>query len=314
MKRWLPLCLGLVLAASLASCATVDLVPADVSMPAARAALAPDVRFFYDALADEGDWILIEPFGYVFRPRVNFVSWRPYEQGFWVPSDVYGWTWISTEPFGWATYHYGQWIYDRFDGWVWIPGSEWGPAWVAWQEGDGFVGWAPLGPVGATGYDAVPGGAYTYVPMGQMASTNLPPNLKHASDLVSRRPDLQPVENFAEQAGVRVNLGPARGDVERAVGHDIPTVQISDLLPQGGPANAPKHGGGLMPQNAAADTVSLIRQVAQQQTQEARALVRAGTPPPAKLPLLRVKRHEHAAKPGLLPAGRGAQAPADSTR
>ena len=52
---------------------------------------------------DDGDWTLIEPYGYVFRPHVNFVAWSPYQYGFWAPSDVYGWVWISAEPFGWAT-------------------------------------------------------------------------------------------------------------------------------------------------------------------------------------------------------------------
>jgi len=56
----------------LAGCAgTADLTPARVSMPAARAALRPELRIFYDALQDYGDWILIEPFGYVFRPSLN---------------------------------------------------------------------------------------------------------------------------------------------------------------------------------------------------------------------------------------------------
>jgi hypothetical protein len=29
----------------------------------------PEYRVFYDALVDYGDWILIEPYGWVFRPR-----------------------------------------------------------------------------------------------------------------------------------------------------------------------------------------------------------------------------------------------------
>src|SRR5262249_60698311 len=64
----------------------------------------------------------------------------------------YAWTWVSSESFGWATYHYGRWAYDPDYGWIWVPGSEWGPAWVDWQEGDGYVGWAALPP--DVGYDA----------------------------------------------------------------------------------------------------------------------------------------------------------------
>jgi hypothetical protein len=58
----------------------------------------------------------------------------------------YGWTWASNEPFGWATYHYGRWAWDSRFGWLWVPGTIWGPAWVSWQYGGGYVGWAPLPP------------------------------------------------------------------------------------------------------------------------------------------------------------------------
>src|SRR5437867_1632529 len=113
-----------VLAAALAqlSCATTGLTPLPHSQPAERIGLAPEYRVFYDALKDDGDWVYVQPYGYVFRPNVNFITWRPYEDGFWVPSDLYGWVWISAESFGWATYHYGQWLYDRYYGWVWTPG------------------------------------------------------------------------------------------------------------------------------------------------------------------------------------------------
>src|SRR6185295_12040125 len=83
-------------------------------------------------------------------PRHVYAGWRPYSLGRWVESD-YGWTWASDEPFGWATYHYGRWAWDREVGWLWVPGTDWGPAWVAWQQGNGYVGWAPLPP--AVGFE-----------------------------------------------------------------------------------------------------------------------------------------------------------------
>ena len=79
------------------------------------------------------------------------VGWRPYTQGHWVDTD-YGWTWISDEPWGWATYHYGRWLADQEYGWLWVPGNQWGPAWVSFQQGGGYVGWAPLPP--AVGFQA----------------------------------------------------------------------------------------------------------------------------------------------------------------
>ena len=60
------------------SCAAAGLQSVQPTMPAARAALLPEYRLFYDALVDYGDWVLIEPYGYVFRPNINFVAWSPY--------------------------------------------------------------------------------------------------------------------------------------------------------------------------------------------------------------------------------------------
>src|SRR5439155_7247046 len=114
--------------ASTLSCAVGGVVSDAPSMPAARAALRPEFRIFYDALVDYGDWVLIEPYGFVFRPKVDFATFHPYADGFWAPSDSWGWVWISAEPFGWATYHYGNWFWDRYQGWVWSPGPNWGPA------------------------------------------------------------------------------------------------------------------------------------------------------------------------------------------
>lgn len=104
-----------------------------------------DVGFFYDELAPYGDWVLTQDNGWAWSPRNVHPYWRPYNDGRWVISD-YGWTWVSYEPFGWATYHYGRWTFDRRFGWLWVPGTIWGPAWVSWQHGGGYVGWAPLPP------------------------------------------------------------------------------------------------------------------------------------------------------------------------
>ena len=80
------------------------------SMPAAKLGLAPALRPFHDELIEYGDWILVEPIGWVFRPRVNTVAWRPYQEGHWVASYAYGWVWESAEPFGWITDNYGFWF------------------------------------------------------------------------------------------------------------------------------------------------------------------------------------------------------------
>jgi hypothetical protein len=111
---------------------------------------AAEVGFFYGALSPYGEWVRHPYYGWVWFPRNVHAGWRPYSIGRWVMSD-YGWTWVSYERFGWATYHYGRWAWDRYVGWLWVPGTDWAPAWVAWQQGNGYIGWAPLPP--AVGFD-----------------------------------------------------------------------------------------------------------------------------------------------------------------
>lgn len=104
-----------------------------------------EVSFFYGELAPYGDWILIEPYGWVWTPWGTPSGWRPYTVGRWVYT-AHGWTWVSEWPWGWAPFHYGRWTWHPHWGWLWIPGRVWAPAWVVWRYGPGWVGWAPLPP------------------------------------------------------------------------------------------------------------------------------------------------------------------------
>ncbi len=144
---------ALVLAGALsAAAAALPSAPA-LTQPALNAAVgvavgvhgAVGVDFFYSNLAPYGYWVNRPSVGWVWLPRHIRHGWRPYSYGRWAYTD-YGWTWVSSEPFGWATYHYGRWNLDPDYGWEWQPGTDWGPAWVSWQEGDGYLGWAPLPP------------------------------------------------------------------------------------------------------------------------------------------------------------------------
>lgn len=230
------------------SCAVTDApdtyAPADASaspplQSAARFGLAPAYRGFYDALEGEGDWTLIEPYGWVFRPKVNFDSWRPYQEGWWEPSDAFGWIWYSNDPFGWITDHYGAWFYDSFQGWVWQPGPVWGPAWVAWVSVGDYLGWAPLGPPDYDGYADAPGGVFTFAGARQFdgmsaASTALfvmrPP--------VANQP-VREIANYGRRAGVTYNRGPDPALIAR-LGGGVPSpleepavrrVKLPDLRP-----------------------------------------------------------------------------------
>ncbi len=104
-----------------------------------------DISFFYDQMAPYGEWFDLQSYGWVWTPSGVPYGWRPYTHGRWVYTD-FGWTWVSDWEWGWAPFHYGRWLFDPYYGWVWVPGREWAPACVAWQYGNGWVGWAPLPP------------------------------------------------------------------------------------------------------------------------------------------------------------------------
>jgi Family of unknown function (DUF6600) len=108
----------------------------------------PDPAAYEESLAPYGGWVDDVTYGRAWRPAVE-VGWRPYSVGHWDWSP-WGWTWVSEEPWGW-TYHYGRWVWLASGPWVWVPGVTWGPAWVEWYTGPGWIGWRPLPPFGYRG-------------------------------------------------------------------------------------------------------------------------------------------------------------------
>jgi uncharacterized membrane protein YgcG len=107
-------------------------------------------RTFESALAPYGSWIDDVSYGWIWMPSAGLVgaNFAPYySNGHWVLSE-FGWTWVSDWSWGWAPFHYGRWTTVAGRGWCWVPGRNWGPAWVSWRSGGGYVGWAPLPPRG----------------------------------------------------------------------------------------------------------------------------------------------------------------------
>ena len=316
IRSWSLLALTL-LALTQLSCATIGLTPVQESMPAARAALAPEYRLFYDALQDYGDWTFIEPYGYLFRPYGNVEGWRPYRDGYWVPSDVYGWVWISAEPYGWATYHYGEWFFDRYQGWVWMPGLDWGPAWVSWEETPDYIGWAPKFPAG---YDPgqVPGGAYVYVTKADLPATDMHARV-HTRDQIGEALGLvHTVENPVERDGVRFNAGPSFEVIERRSGL-LRRVKIEDLVPGGG--SITKSGGRPDRQSAPASpsvqkpgsrpapagttdgtaAIEAMRRAAEEAARSARSVTESSAAPPPRVSIVR-RAAKHAPASSAKPA------------
>ena len=208
-------------------------------MDAARLGLAPNLRPFYDELAQYGDWVLAEPRGWVFRPRVNSVAWRPYQDGHWEPSYTFGWVWESNDPFGWITDHYGFWFHDSFQGWVWQPQGSWAPAWVAWVQVGDFVGWAPLGPDDQTNYDRVPGGVFTYVPSNSLAQPSASSHAAYVNSVPADQGEVRPIETVTAYRGVYWNAGP---DLNAVIGHAAADRLRFDERDGAGFAIAPNRG------------------------------------------------------------------------
>ena len=282
------------LLATFASCAVGNTGgPRPPTMPAARAALAPEYRIFYDALQDYGDWVLIEPYGYLFRPRTSFHDWRPYQEGFWAPTDAFGWVWISNEPFGWATYHYGRWAYDEFQGWVWKPGVEWAPSWVDWRATDQYVGWAPLSPGG--GPPSVPGGAYVFTTVDALGTTDLSARVKRQNELGAVVAGARPVSETVVVNGVRAPAGPSVQRIEQALGQRFQRVRIDDALTQK-PVSADEPRANTA--SPSSPTVDELRQAGDRTSREAKAISERGGRPPARVPLLRPQVDRWAPKPG----------------
>lgn len=212
-----------------------------------------NVSIFYDEMSPYGDWLQSDNYGVVWCPWDKPVDWRPYTEGEWVWTN-YGWAWVADEDWGWAAYHYGRWYDDPYNGWCWVPGRDWSPAWVAWREGGGYVGWAPMPPemgwqvnVGfsSNNWDAMPGVEHYWW------SFTLERDLPGAG--VGRR--LAPrhrggvlvagTHNITNYTYVDAHVANRSLDIEpirRANGRNIPTRVINDI--QAPPANRSRQVSG----------------------------------------------------------------------
>ena len=107
----------------------------------------PTLDYFQAHLTPYGQWVDVPGIGAAWVPNeANNLAWRPYmDAGHWEFTDA-GWFWQSDYPWGDIGFHYGRWINNDFTGgrWAWVPGYNWAPSWVAWREGEGGMGWAPL--------------------------------------------------------------------------------------------------------------------------------------------------------------------------
>jgi len=251
--------------------------------PSGRATV--DIGFFYDDLASYGTWVERPSYGWVWRPRAVASSWRPYQSGHWVWTDD-GWTWISDEPYGWATYHYGRWYLDPDYGWEWVPGDEWGPAWVSWQEGGDYIGWAPLPPsvgwngggLGSVDFSAVLSPeTYVFVPEREFLAPRLVTYVVPRERVVTVYRQTRNVTNYRVVDNRVFNQGLAVERVQQVTGRPVPRYQVADL------GEGQRHQGGRVQANRVAFFRPQVQKAARvapppERPAARRAVVSAATP------------------------------------
>lgn len=210
-----------------------------------------DVEVFYESLAPYGEWVQMPPYGWVWIPYDVSYDWRPYTNGYWIWTDA-GWTWMSDEPFGWATYHYGRWNYSSYYGWYWVPGTQWGPAWVGWRRGNGFIGWAPLPvdsrpnsiniQIGNFGFEMnqIRNHAWSFIEERYLADQNIGYRIARPARNVSIIQNTQNITNYNVVNNTVVNNSYRREDYERRVKRPVTQYKIGDY---DRPGNAQKPGG-----------------------------------------------------------------------
>jgi hypothetical protein len=69
-----------------------------------------------------GAWSSCGGYGFGWRPFGVGAAWSPFTGGQWLWDPGFGWTWMSSQPWGWAPYHYGGWLFDSScGGWFYSP-------------------------------------------------------------------------------------------------------------------------------------------------------------------------------------------------
>jgi hypothetical protein len=188
-----------------------------------------DASTFDETLSPYGQWVDTGTGpndGRAWRPDPSVVGddFQPYATGgHWVYSD-YGWNWESDYGWGWAPFHYGRWALTPSWGWVWYPGTVWAPAWVDWRFGGGYVGWAPLPPVGFAVvvqpwrpyWCFVPSNVFIYH---DLWAYRLPVDRIHSAYAAT-----VPVHQAVSYGRARWYAGPPAPQIEHAVGRPVPRI------------------------------------------------------------------------------------------
>ncbi|MCU0302435.1 MAG: hypothetical protein MUC56_00030 [Thermoanaerobaculales bacterium] len=189
---------------------------------------------FTTTLDGYGEWVRVDGLGRVWRPWV-VAGWQPYSYGRWVWTSL-GWTWVAYEPWGWLPHHYGNWAYTRV-GWVWAPGTIYHPGNVVWMSSGGYLGWAPCAPVGWShahrgyhrGWHDGYGAGYADGWADARYATWVPRSHVVDESIARHTVGYEVVAASTSRIGVtRLDRAPARSEVERMAGRQIPETRISE--------------------------------------------------------------------------------------
>lgn len=202
---------------------------------ASSADVSVRITVFQSELAPYGRWVTAGRYGRCWAPSGVVAGWEPYVDGEWVWTD-YGWTWISSDPWGDVVYHYGTWVWVDDYGWVWVPGTVWAPAWVTWAYTDDYIGWAPVPysfALSAGGYRGSPvvvsSTRYVFVPTTQFVGTNVASVRVAAPQAAAIFPRATKVTRFDVSGGIVHTAGPTPARIERVIGRPIPRASIERM-------------------------------------------------------------------------------------
>ena len=193
---------------------------AEAQSPAAERGERSIQEFMRDLNA-YGDWFTMGEWGWAWQPHDISPWWVPYTEGEWsyTTSGPY---WTSYKPYGWAVFHYGRWMLVEERGWVWIPDTTWGPGFVCWREGKGYLGWAPMPPDrphsmgAASGECSVPPEGWSFILARSAFFRNVEPYILPRARGINMLRVTQPLTNYVEGG-----LGWIDKSIPRAVLQDL---------------------------------------------------------------------------------------------
>ncbi|HEY2499734.1 MAG TPA: DUF6600 domain-containing protein [Candidatus Angelobacter sp.] len=104
-----------------------------------------------------GQYYDVPGYGNLWQPNNVGLNWDPFSNGYWSYSPGFGYTWVSSYPWGWMPYRYGRWVFVNGRGWCWAPGG-----WNRWNSRPRLVNappgfHAPIPPVDRRIVNRTPG-------------------------------------------------------------------------------------------------------------------------------------------------------------